>query len=578
MLDWGAPHLLWILPAVWLAALVLHLYFRRRRMVVCFSDLEFFLRDEHHPAMRRRLRDLLKLLVRFLILTLPVLAVAQPRLRGIAPPGGGGAVRRAIVLDDSFSMERKLPAGETAFQAAQRTALSLLDGFDDGGETALFFTSARPGVLPTADRDKVRQAVREAKTAPRAGTLAETLAEAVRTVRDGEVFLLSDFPKSTLGSWSEAKEARIYALPLRGREDNLSVEIAGFSELPRRAGVRRILRAKVANHSNRPVESRVEFLLHSRPAGERLLSLAPGERTEVAFEFAPPAGECAGSVAVEDENIPGDNRATFSFRVAETLPVALVRGGGRMPDPFYFLRYALDPGGDGRFGVRFEELSPAELGSGDLRRFGLVIVAGTVPEARCDEFVKNGGRLWRLPAPEAKSVPAAGKKAAFAGALAPLNDLLEMDFVEWKQIVPPAVPAGAETWLRLGDGTPLLTARRLGDSIRFDSAFDLRSRASNWPLLRSFPVAMAKLVEAMAPDDGSSVTRSEPAGAESEPAAASAAELRRTLPGVRELRLDGDWRLRLEELRRGTELAGWLLLAALLLFGVDCWMCRKEAA
>ena len=89
---------------------------------------------------------------------------------------------------------------------------------------------------------------------------------------------------------------------------------------------------------------------------------------------------------------------------------------------------------------------------------------------------------------------------------------------------------------------------------------------------------MAKLVEAMAPDDASSVTRSEPAGAESEPAVASGAELRRTLPGVRELRLDGDWRLRLEELRRGTELAGWLLLAALLLFGVDCWMCRKEAA
>ena len=215
MLDWGAPHLLWILPAVWLAALVLHLYFRRRRMVVRFSDLEFFLRDEHHPAMRRRLRDLLKLLVRFLILTLPVLAVAQPRLRGIAPPGSG-AVRRAIVLDDSFSMERKLPAGESAFQEAQRTALALLDGFDDGGETALFFTSARPGVLPTADRDKVRRAIREAKTASHAGTLSEALAEAVRTVRDGEVFLLSDFQKSTLGSWNEAKEARVYALPLRG--------------------------------------------------------------------------------------------------------------------------------------------------------------------------------------------------------------------------------------------------------------------------------------------------------------------------------------------------------------------------
>ena len=260
------------------------------------------------------------------------------------------------------------------------------------------------------------------------------------------------------------------------------------------------------------------------------------------------------------------------------LSIALVCGGSRSPDPFYFLRYALDPDGDGRFGVRFEELSPAELGSADLRRFGLVIVAGTVPENRCNEFVKNGGRLWRLPVPGGKQLPAAGKKAKFSGALAPLNDLLELDFIAWKQIAPLPVPEGAETWLSFSDGTALLTRRRLGDGIRFDSAFDLRNRASNWPLLRSFPVAMAKLVEAMAPDDASSVTRSEPAGAESEPAVASGAELRRTLPGVRELRLDGDWRLRLEELRRGTELAGWLLLTALLLFGVDCWMCRKEAA
>ena len=86
----------------------------------------------------------------------------------------------------------------------------------------------------------------------------------------------------------------------------------------------------------------------------------------MAFEFTPPPGDCSGSVAVEDENIPGDNRAKFSFRVAETLKIALVRGTGGSSDPFYFLRYALDPDGDGRFGVRFEELSPAELGSADL--------------------------------------------------------------------------------------------------------------------------------------------------------------------------------------------------------------------
>lgn len=55
------------------------------------------------------------------------------------------------------------------------------------------------------------------------------------------------------------------------------------------------------------------------------------------------------------------------------------------------------------------------------------------------------------------------------------------------------------------------------------------------------------------------------------------AELRRRLPGVRELQPGGDWKLELDELRRGSALAGWLLLAALLLWGVDSYL-GKEAA
>ena len=39
MIDFGASLWLWLLPPVWGAALVLHLYFRRKRQVVPFSDV-----------------------------------------------------------------------------------------------------------------------------------------------------------------------------------------------------------------------------------------------------------------------------------------------------------------------------------------------------------------------------------------------------------------------------------------------------------------------------------------------------------------------------------------------------------
>lgn len=575
MIDFGASLWLWLLPPVWGAALVLHLYFRRKRQVVPFSDVGFFLRDEHHPAMRRKLRDWLKLLVRLLILTLPVLAMAQPRLTGMKL-AAGDEPRRVIVLDDSFSMERKLPAGESAFDAARRLALSLADSFDDG-ETALVFTSDVPGVLPTRDRDKLREAIRAAKLRPRAATLGAALAGAAELAGATEIFLLSDFQQSMLGKWEERRGLRVYALALRGREDNLAVEISGGAVLPPRAGVEQQLRVKAVNYSGQPAESRLEFRYGGRKAGERLLNLAPGESRELEFSFTPAPGLTSGSVAVEDGNVTQDNRAGFTFRAEAPLKIGLVRGEGQGADPFYFLRYALDPRNDGGRGVTLETLGTAELSADRLREFGLVIASGSAAHPALDAYVRGGGRLWQLPASAAKSA-GSGKNAKFAGALAELNDVLQLDLVEWRSLAELVPQPGDAVLLALADGRPLLLERRDGEGRRYLGAFDLRNRSSNWPLLRSFPVAMAKLADYMASGGAKpGLDKGAPVGAESNLASASGAELRRRLPGVRELQPGGDWKLELEELRRGSALAGWLLLAALLLWGVDSYL-GKEAA
>ncbi len=575
MIDFGASLWLWLLPPVWGAALVLHLYFRRKRQVVPFSDVGFFLRDEHHPAMRRKLRDWLKLLVRLLILTLPVLAMAQPRLTEMKL-AAGDEPRRVIVLDDSFSMERKLPAGESAFDAARRLALSLADSFDDG-ETALVFTSDVPGVLPTRDRDKLREAIRAAKLRPRAATLGTALAGAAEQAGVTEIFLISDFQQSMLGKWEERRGLRIYALALRGRDDNLAVEVSGGAVLPPRAGVEQQLRVKAVNYSGRPAESRLEFRYGGRKAGERLLNLSPGESRELEFSFTPAPGLTSGSVTVEDGNVTQDNRAGFTFRAEAPLKIGLVRGEGQGADPFYFLRYALDPGNDGGRGVTLETLGTAELSSDRLREFGLVVVSGGAAHPALDAYVRGGGRLWQLPASAAKSA-GNGKNAKFAGALAELNDVLQLDLVEWRSPAELVPLPGDAVLLALADGRPLLLERRDGEGRRYLGAFGLRNRSSNWPLLRSFPVAMAKLTDYMASGGAKpGLDKGAPVGAESNLASASGAELRRRLPGVRELQPGGDWKLELDELRRGSALAGWLLLAALLLWGVDSYL-GKEAA
>ena len=67
---------LWGLLAVPLPVL-LHLFFRRRKAKIAFSTLQFFLQRKRYLAHRRRLREILLLLIRTLALLCLVLALSR---------------------------------------------------------------------------------------------------------------------------------------------------------------------------------------------------------------------------------------------------------------------------------------------------------------------------------------------------------------------------------------------------------------------------------------------------------------------------------------------------------------------
>src|SRR3954462_676298 len=103
---------LWFMP---LAALpvVFHLAYRMRRKRVTFPSLVFFQRLEPRLQARRRLRDLLVLLLRCLGIVFVLLALARPLWQGW---GGGGAAAIALVIDNSASMAAPAASGGDAKQ------------------------------------------------------------------------------------------------------------------------------------------------------------------------------------------------------------------------------------------------------------------------------------------------------------------------------------------------------------------------------------------------------------------------------------------------------------------------------
>ena len=99
---------------------------------------------------RKRIHDVLLMLLRAAVLVLIALGLAEPTITNLSSLLGGGANSAvAIILDNSASMgtiDHERPRFETATNAVQQ----ILDELHDGDQVALFPTCGEP--LPDQDQ------------------------------------------------------------------------------------------------------------------------------------------------------------------------------------------------------------------------------------------------------------------------------------------------------------------------------------------------------------------------------------------------------------------------------------------
>ncbi len=89
--------------------------------------------------------------------------------------------------------------------------------------------------------------------------------------------------------------------------------------------------------------------------------------------------------------------------------------------------------------------------------------------------------------------PSSRTDMTFKDALAGLNDLLQMDLVTWQRLntLSPAPPLPC--WLSVA-GMPMIVEQPVGAGRLIACAFSVRRDTSNWPELKSFPIAMIHLM------------------------------------------------------------------------------------
>lgn len=126
---------------------LLHLLLKQRNPRMRVSTLRFFEIQDTRSSSRRKLRNLLLLLLRLLVFALIVLAFARPYL----PEGWGGTARPKrrdviLVLDRSLSL-RAIDSGKPRWPAALAEARRILATLTEGDRAALIGIGERAEVL-----------------------------------------------------------------------------------------------------------------------------------------------------------------------------------------------------------------------------------------------------------------------------------------------------------------------------------------------------------------------------------------------------------------------------------------------
>src|SRR5215831_3084393 len=158
-----APSLLLGLFAAILPWLI-HRIGKRRVRPMRFAAMELLMRAERQVSARRRLKEILLLVVRTGAAAALPLAFARPyaEVRSDLPAATARSQSAVIVLDDSASMRRAPHGGDPLFEAARARARAVVEHLSPESDVALVLASegtATPVAEPSTDRARVLAAL-----------------------------------------------------------------------------------------------------------------------------------------------------------------------------------------------------------------------------------------------------------------------------------------------------------------------------------------------------------------------------------------------------------------------------------
>ncbi len=411
--------------------LLIHLINLRRHRRVEWAAMDFLLESQKRNKKWIFLRQLLLMLLRTAAIALLLFMLAGPELKfQWGRFFGQGVTHHLVLLDDSYSMSDRA-SQTTAFGEAKRVVGQLLDQATQqpGSQklTLLRFSQAAE-VTAGAEADKLEQALNrqgyekivadlfELQVAESSAGPLETIQAALGLPEPAEtetriVYLVSDFRTQQwqgnteivelLGQLREASAQLQLIQCVEETRPNLTITNLEPESGIRAAGVETWMQLTIANHGDEPATSVTVSISQDGNKLPALIfdSIPAGESVTRRFRATfPSAGAHQLQAALEVDAVELDNVRYFACDVPLEFPVLLI-DGSRDGDDGYYLRTALDPGGNSKPGWNPTVERPEYLRQhGQLAEFAAICLLDVPrldePEVEAlENYVKQGGGL-----------------------------------------------------------------------------------------------------------------------------------------------------------------------------------------
>ncbi|MCK5804160.1 MAG: BatA and WFA domain-containing protein [Lentisphaeria bacterium] len=518
----------------------LHLMNRQVPVRLRFPSIRFITKARLPREGRRRLRDLIVLLLRLLFLVAVVLAFARPQLSigGLGADDGEQGGVTVFLLDSSASM-----GGWGRSEAARRAVVERLSQCARGERVGLLISSrgveqSLPLVTSRAELDR---ALKNWQPGLLAGEHKAAWTEALAMLGPSGVrrlVVVSDFQQ---GDWQAANWASLptgctLELIDVARDDEDALGVVAVQTIPLAEGAVRVV-ATIRNFSATPQERSV-----SLRAGEnsqaQVLSLPPLQTRNAAFVLKQRSTD-KGVVRIDADGYTPDDE--FHLWLGARPPVKILAVVPREQEPrkaneFFFLKKALavqDETNPLAFSLDSEPVETFfAVGLEEFRAVLLLGAAGYFEEAGFEhlkEYVTAGGSVIVTPGEAAATgwhgLRRNGLLRSRFNGIAGKNTAGEVFGLDW--INPDGILADTflnaeetdlflfairryvrfepsddvQTLLKTIDGDPALVERGLGAGRIYASAFAFEPSWSDFPLTQSFLPVIRELLASAVPDD-----------------------------------------------------------------------------